>query len=84
MLQFQDERTRPGEPVTLPSGALREGDDIDLLEIICGNVFDPVRCLIAYRKLSDVDWAWVEPLQRWYSYQFSSWEVYEVPEWRVL
>lgn len=68
----------------MPSGVRPEVDDIGLLANICATSFDPVSSLIAYSSSLEVDWAWVDPAQRWYPYQFSSGQVYDVPEWRLM
>lgn len=54
------------ELVALPSGVPREVDDTGLLEIIRGSGTDPFASLIDNSWSSEVDWAWVEPVQRWY------------------
>lgn len=67
-----------GMLVPSPPGERREMGDIGLLKIIGGSVFDPVAAFIAYCRYSDVGWAWIEPVQRWYPYQLTFRRVMEV------
>lgn len=66
--------------VPLLSGVSREVDDIGLLQVIRDCNFDSAALLIAYNRVSEVDWVWVEPAQRFNPYQLSSGQVQDVPE----
>lgn len=67
---FLDGWQWPGVLVPLLSGVRYGVDDIVLLEIIWCSGFDPVVSLVAYDRPFEVDWAWVEPAQHCYLYQF--------------
>lgn len=75
---------RRGVLVPLPSCDRRKIDDICLLEILFGRGFGPVASLIAYSRSSQVDWAWVEPAQRWYLYHLCLGRFIVVPEQQLM
>lgn len=61
-----------GVLILMPSGVCYEANYISLLEIPHGSDLDRVASLIAYCRLSEIDWAWVAPAQGCDTCQFSS------------
>lgn len=70
--------------VRLTSSCCRDVDDIGFLEIILDCSSDPVTFLVPYRQMSEIDWAWIDPTQRWHPYRFywfPAGNAYNFPEW---
>lgn len=73
-----------GVLVSVLFAAGRKVDEIGLLENTFGSSLDTVASLIAYSTSSEEDWASGKRIQLLSPYQFSSWQINDVSERRMM